>query len=114
MGADSRQPEVVPLRALKQPAKIADQVADRGATIIVTRNGKPIMGIIPIESLDQPVYSFRTDPMGPLDIPDLNLVTLTDGEIANTLREMGGDLGDRSMRPLTAHPAFRLLPDDLL
>ncbi|MFJ4696395.1 type II toxin-antitoxin system Phd/YefM family antitoxin [Streptomyces sp. NPDC088766] len=93
MAADPSQSEVVPLRALNQPSKIAERV-EAGATLIVTRNGRPIMGIVPIERLDEPVHQFRTDPMGDLDIPDLDLPAVTDEEIGATLRGMGGGLDD--------------------
>ncbi|MEU3620379.1 type II toxin-antitoxin system prevent-host-death family antitoxin [Streptomyces sp. NPDC006872] len=93
MFADENQPEVVPLRALNQPSKIAEQV-EAGATLIVTRNGRPIMGIVPIDRLDEPVHQFRTDPMGELDIPDLDLPVVTDEEINTALRGMGGDLDE--------------------
>ncbi len=93
MATDSSRSEVVPLRALNQPSKIAEQV-EAGATLIVTRNGRPIMGIVPIERLDEPVHQFRTDPMGDLDIPDLDLPPVTDEEIGATLRGMGGGLDD--------------------
>ncbi|WP_037886555.1 type II toxin-antitoxin system Phd/YefM family antitoxin [Streptomyces viridochromogenes] len=91
MVTDENQPEVVPLRALNQPSKIAEQV-EAGATLIVTRNGRPIMGIVPIDRLDEPVHAFRTDPMGELEIPDLDLPAVTDEEIDTTLRGMGGAL----------------------
>lgn len=88
VAADENQPEVVPLRALNQPCKIAEQV-EAGATLIVARNGRPIMGIVPIERLGELVYPFRTDPMGDLDIPDLDLPAVTDEEIDTALRGMG-------------------------
>lgn len=93
MGTEPTQPVSVPLRALNQPSKIAEQV-EAGQTLIVTRNGRPIMGIVPIGHLDQPAYPFRTDAMGELDWPDLDGPDLTNGEIEQTLRGMGGGLND--------------------
>jgi prevent-host-death family protein len=93
MGTEPTRSVTVPLRALNQPSKIAEQV-EAGQTLIVTRNGRPVMGIIPIEHLDQPVHPFRTDPMGELDWPDLDGPDLTNEEIEQTLRGMGGGLDD--------------------
>ncbi|MFP3991736.1 type II toxin-antitoxin system prevent-host-death family antitoxin [Streptomyces sp. E11-3] len=82
---------VVPLRDLNQPSRIAERV-EAGTTLIVTKNGQPIMRIEAIGRQHAPAWPFRTDPMGPVDLPDLDLPTLTDEEISGTLRGMGGGL----------------------
>ena len=67
-GMDSesaREPGTVtiPLRELNQPSRIAERVA-AGTVVIVTKNGRPIMRIEPYGRQDEPVYPFRTDPIG--------------------------------------------------
>jgi antitoxin (DNA-binding transcriptional repressor) of toxin-antitoxin stability system len=84
---------VVPLRELNQPSRIAERV-EAGTIVIVTKNGRPIMRIEPYGQQHAPVYPFRTDPMGPIELPDLDLPAVTDEEIKDTLRGMGGGLDD--------------------
>lgn len=83
----------MPLRELNQPSRIAERV-EAGTVVIVTKNGRPIMRIEPYGQQHPPVYPFRTDPMGPIELPDLDLPALSDEEIADTLRGMGGHLDD--------------------
>ncbi|MGP3985003.1 type II toxin-antitoxin system Phd/YefM family antitoxin [Streptomyces sp. KR80] len=91
MSRDSDTPGTVtvPLRELNQPSRIAERV-EGGMVVIVTKNGQPIMRIEPYGQQHAPVYPFRTDPMGPIELPDLDLPALTDDEIEDTLRRMGG------------------------
>lgn len=61
-----------------------------GETVTITKNGVPIGDIVPRGAHPAgPSYPFRTDPMGPLDLPDLGGPELTDQEIDATLRGMG-------------------------
>lgn len=79
---------VVPLRELNQPSRIAERV-EAGTVVIVTKNGRPIMRIEPYGQQHAPVYPFRTDPMGPIDIPVIDGPPLSDEEIDATLRGIG-------------------------
>lgn len=47
----------------QQTAQVLAEV-EEGATVTVTRNGKPIAVIRPYEEETAPAYNFRTDPMG--------------------------------------------------
>ncbi len=60
-----------------------------GEIITITKDGVPIGDIVPRGRLGEPSYPFRTDPMGPLDLPDLGGPSLTSDEIDETLRGMG-------------------------
>ncbi|MET9509348.1 hypothetical protein ABZX62_12835 [Streptomyces flavidovirens] len=45
---------------------------EAGETVTITRDGVPIGDIVPRGvRTGRPAYPFRTDPMGPLDLPDL-------------------------------------------
>ncbi|WP_225077846.1 hypothetical protein [Streptomyces sp. CoT10] len=125
----------VPLRELNQqrPRVLARVAA--GETVTIAKDGVPIGDTVPCgTATGRAAYSFRTDPMGDLDIPDLGGPVLDD-EIAftpkdprhlahernvalaaafRTVDRFTTDSRFRMMRPLTAgEPAFRLLPDDL-
>lgn len=84
----------VPLRELnQQTSRVMARVA-AGETVTITKDGVPIGDIVPHGVRDgirtgRPVYAFRTDPMGLLDIPDLGGPVLGDDEIGETLRGMG-------------------------
>jgi prevent-host-death family protein len=80
----------VPLRELnQQTSRVLARVA-AGETVTITKDGVPIGDIVPRGALTgRPVYPFRTDPMGELDIPDLGGPVLDDEEIEETLRGMG-------------------------
>jgi prevent-host-death family protein len=47
----------------QQTAQVLAQV-EAGESVTVTKNGSPIAVIRPIGADDEPVYAFRTDPMG--------------------------------------------------
>ncbi|MFE2554654.1 type II toxin-antitoxin system Phd/YefM family antitoxin [Streptomyces sp. NPDC059352] len=80
----------VPLRELNQQTSRVMARVEAGETITITRDGVPIGDIVPRGgALGGPVYPFRTDPMGVLEIPDLGGPALTDDEIDRTLRGMG-------------------------
>ncbi|WP_406384110.1 type II toxin-antitoxin system Phd/YefM family antitoxin [Streptomyces sp. NBC_01618] len=84
---DSRE---VPLRELNQQTSRIMARVEAGETVTITKDGVPIGDIVPRGSrLGRPAYPFRTDPMGPLDLPDLGGPELTDDEIDVTLRGMG-------------------------
>lgn len=61
--------------------------AASGETVTVTKNGVAVARVVPITEDDIPPYP--TDPMGEIELPDLGLPDLTDGEIEDTLRGMG-------------------------
>ncbi|WP_406423275.1 type II toxin-antitoxin system prevent-host-death family antitoxin [Streptomyces sp. NBC_00873] len=80
----------VPLRELNQQTSRIMARVEAGETVTITKDGVPIGDIVPRGSrLGRPSYPFRTDPMGPLDLPDLGGPVLTDDEIDETLRGMG-------------------------
>jgi antitoxin (DNA-binding transcriptional repressor) of toxin-antitoxin stability system len=81
----------VPLRTLNQTSEIVRHI-EAGHVIEVTRNGRPFADITPHSASPVASYPFRTDPMGDVDIPVLDLPNLTDEEISDTLRGMGGDV----------------------
>ncbi|WP_371549850.1 type II toxin-antitoxin system prevent-host-death family antitoxin [Streptomyces sp. NBC_00554] len=80
----------VPLRQLnQQTSRVLARVA-AGETVTITKDGVPIADIAPRGALTgRPVYPFRTDPMGELDLPDLGGPVLDDDEIEAVLRGMG-------------------------
>ncbi|MEU5002449.1 type II toxin-antitoxin system prevent-host-death family antitoxin [Streptomyces sp. NPDC021622] len=80
----------VPLRELnQQTSRVLARVA-AGETVTITKDGVPIGDIVPRgDGMSPPVYAFRTDPMGLLDLPDLGGPALSDDEIDATLRGMG-------------------------
>ncbi|MEU4268264.1 type II toxin-antitoxin system prevent-host-death family antitoxin [Streptomyces sp. NPDC026092] len=83
----------VPLRELNQQTSRVMARVEAGETITITKDGLPIGDIVPRGgALGRPAYPFRTDPMGMLEIPDLGGPSLTDDEIDETLRGMGGPL----------------------
>ena len=84
--------ETIPLRALNNPADIANRV-EQGTEFTVTRGGQPVMTIRRYDITDPPVYPFRTDPMGedPLykavPVPDLPGAAMTQEEVDAALAE---------------------------
>ncbi|GAA3878613.1 type II toxin-antitoxin system Phd/YefM family antitoxin [Streptomyces sp. NPDC127159] len=62
--------------------------AARGETVTVTKNGVAVARVVPIGQEEIPPYP--TDPMGVIELPDLGLPDLTDDEIEETLKGMGG------------------------
>ncbi|MFE1852826.1 type II toxin-antitoxin system Phd/YefM family antitoxin [Streptomyces sp. NPDC003328] len=62
--------------------------AARGETVTVTKNGVAVARVVPIGQEEIPLYP--TDPMGVIELPDLGLPDLTDDEIEETLKGMGG------------------------
>lgn len=82
----------VTARELNQSSgRILDRVQG-GEEITVIRDGEPVAVIVPAGPLAPPVYPFRTDPMGFIDVPGIDGPNLTDDEINETLQGMGGDL----------------------
>ncbi|MEN8653397.1 type II toxin-antitoxin system prevent-host-death family antitoxin [Streptomyces sp. 21So2-11] len=80
----------VPLRELNQQTSRVMARVEAGETVTITRDGVPIGDIVPRGvSGGRPAYPFRTDPMGPLELPDLGGPVLSDDEIGGTLRGMG-------------------------
>ncbi|MEU5714324.1 type II toxin-antitoxin system prevent-host-death family antitoxin [Streptomyces sp. NPDC020403] len=80
----------VPLRELNQQTSRVMARVQAGETVTITKDGVPIGDIVPRGlPLGRPAYPFRTDPMGPLDLPDLGGPELSDDEIDATLRGMG-------------------------
>lgn len=80
----------VPLRELNQQTSRVMARVQAGETVTITKDGVPIGDIVPRGlPLGGPTYPFRTDPMGPLDLPDLGGPGLTDDEIDSALRGMG-------------------------
>lgn len=62
--------------------------AERGETVTVTKNGRPVARVVPIGSEEVPPYS--TGPMGDMEIPDIGPgPDLTDDEIEEALKGMG-------------------------
>ncbi|MEU6224854.1 type II toxin-antitoxin system prevent-host-death family antitoxin [Streptomyces sp. NPDC047042] len=88
----------VPLRELNQQTSRVMARVEAGETVTITKDGVPIGDIVPHGVRDgirtgRPVYAFRTDPMGSLEIPDLGGPVLGDDEIDETLRGMGATDG---------------------
>lgn len=48
----------------QQTASVLARVED-GESVVITKNGVPIALLRPYGQGDDPVYAFRTDPMGP-------------------------------------------------
>jgi prevent-host-death family protein len=87
---DRNRNQDVPLRELNQQTSRVMARVEAGETITITKDGVPIGDIVPRGgSLGRPAYPFRTDPMGPLEIPDLGGPVLGDDEIDEILRGMG-------------------------
>ncbi|MVO86597.1 type II toxin-antitoxin system prevent-host-death family antitoxin [Streptomyces sp. p1417] len=62
--------------------------AERGETITVTKNGRPVARVVPIDADEVPPYS--TEPMGDMEIPDIGTgPDLTDEDIEEALKGMG-------------------------
>ncbi|MEU8569785.1 type II toxin-antitoxin system prevent-host-death family antitoxin [Streptomyces pathocidini] len=61
--------------------------AASGEIVTVTKNGVAVARVVPIDDHDVPPYP--TDPMGAIDLPDLDLPDLTDEEIEDVLKGMG-------------------------
>ncbi|MBT2440781.1 type II toxin-antitoxin system prevent-host-death family antitoxin [Streptomyces sp. ISL-36] len=59
-----------------------------GETVTVTKNGVAVARVIPIP-MDDEVPPYPTDPMGPIDLPALDLPDLTNDEIEDVLKGMG-------------------------
>jgi prevent-host-death family protein len=84
----------IPLRELNQQTSRVMARVEAGETVTITKDGVPIGDIVPHGVRDRvrsgrPVYAFRTDAMGSLDLPDLGGPALGDDEIDETLRGMG-------------------------
>lgn len=62
--------------------------AERGETITVTKNGRPVARVVPIDADEVPPYS--TEPMGDMEIPDIGAgPDLTNEDIEEALKGMG-------------------------
>ncbi|WP_406351748.1 type II toxin-antitoxin system Phd/YefM family antitoxin [Streptomyces sp. NBC_00658] len=61
--------------------------AERGDVITVTKNGRPVARVVPISESEVPPYP--TDPMGEIELPELDLLDLTNEEIDDALKGMG-------------------------
>ncbi|MYW70377.1 type II toxin-antitoxin system prevent-host-death family antitoxin [Streptomyces sp. SID8379] len=62
--------------------------AERGETITVTKNGRPVARVVPIDADEVPPYS--TEPMGDMEIPDIGTgPDLTNEDIEEALKGMG-------------------------
>ncbi|WP_338698771.1 type II toxin-antitoxin system prevent-host-death family antitoxin [Streptomyces sp. Q6] len=62
--------------------------AERGETITVTKNGRPVARVVPIDAAEVPPYS--TEPMGDMEIPDIGTgPDLTNEDIEEALKGMG-------------------------
>ncbi|WP_328554941.1 type II toxin-antitoxin system Phd/YefM family antitoxin [Streptomyces sp. NBC_00358] len=88
----------IPLRELNQQTSRVMARVEAGETVTITKDGVPIGDIVPHGARDRiragrPVYAFRTDEMGLLDLPDLGGPALGDDEIDETLRGMGATDG---------------------
>ncbi len=84
----------VPIRELNQDTAGVIARVEAGETITITRNGRPIATLAPQGAeADSPAYPFRTDPMGELDdLPVFQGPDLSDDEIEDSLRGMGGSV----------------------
>lgn len=84
----------VPIRELNQDTAGVIARVEAGETITITRNGRPIATLSPqSQAAAPPTYPFRTDPMGPIDdLPTFHGPGLSNDEIEDTLRGMGGDI----------------------
>ncbi|MCA1223319.1 type II toxin-antitoxin system Phd/YefM family antitoxin [Streptomyces sp. 8L] len=60
--------------------------AAQGETVTVTKNGVAVARVVPIRD---DVSPYPTDPMGEIDLPDLDLPDLTNDEIEDVLNGMG-------------------------
>lgn len=91
MAGNTESGNDVPLRELNQQTSRVMARVEAGETVTITKDGVPIGDIVPRGGrLGRPSYPFRTDPMGLLDLPDLDGPALTDHEIDEVLRGMGG------------------------
>ncbi|MER7170906.1 type II toxin-antitoxin system Phd/YefM family antitoxin [Streptomyces mesophilus] len=71
----------------QQSSAILDRV-ERGEEITVTRNGRPVARIVPIDHTDVP--PFPTTPIGYIDLPEIDLgEPMTNEEMHGLLRGMG-------------------------
>ncbi|MFJ9040978.1 type II toxin-antitoxin system Phd/YefM family antitoxin [Streptomyces sp. NPDC102406] len=62
--------------------------AERGETITVTKNGRPVARVVPIDADEVPPYS--TEPMADMEIPDIGTgPDLTNEDIEEALKGMG-------------------------
>ncbi|MDQ8701125.1 type II toxin-antitoxin system prevent-host-death family antitoxin [Streptomyces sp. LHD-70] len=74
-------------REFNQKSSQVLAAAARGETVVVTKNGVAVARVVPITDDDIPAYP--TDPMGLIDLPELDLPDLTNDEIDDVLRGMG-------------------------
>ncbi|MFI6567116.1 type II toxin-antitoxin system Phd/YefM family antitoxin [Streptomyces sp. NPDC050534] len=74
-------------REFNQKSSQVLAAAARGETVTVTKNGVAVARVVPIGEDD--ISPHPTDPMGEIDLPDLGLPDLTNGEIEETLKAMG-------------------------
>ncbi|MGV9555250.1 type II toxin-antitoxin system Phd/YefM family antitoxin [Streptomyces sp. NPDC003522] len=74
-------------REFNQNASEILAAAERGDVITVTENGRPVARVVPPGEREIPPYP--TDPMGETELPELDLVDLSDEEIDDALKGMG-------------------------
>ncbi|MDI3390326.1 type II toxin-antitoxin system prevent-host-death family antitoxin [Streptomyces sp. B-S-A8] len=74
-------------REFNQKSSQVLAAAARGETVVVTKNGVAVARVVPITDDDIPAYP--TDPMGLIELPELDLPDLTNDEIDDVLRGMG-------------------------
>lgn len=74
-------------REFNQHASRILAAAEAGETVTVLKNGRPVAVVRPYEAGDVPAHP--VDPMGDIEIPDLEVPNLTDEDIEETLRGMG-------------------------
>ncbi|MFD8571574.1 type II toxin-antitoxin system Phd/YefM family antitoxin [Streptomyces sp. NPDC059639] len=71
----------------QQSGAILDKV-ERGEEVTVTRNGRPVARIVPVDHTEVPPYPVT--PIGDIDLPEFDLgEPMTNDEMAEILRGMG-------------------------
>lgn len=91
--------KTVPVRELRADlAHVLDDVADRREHIIVTRNGRPAVAIVPIDEYEalEETAEILSDPAA-LAALEEGLAQLARGEVV-TLDELRSELSDRRRR----------------
>jgi prevent-host-death family protein len=80
------------MRELNQHTAQVLARVEAGELVTVTKNGAPIAVIQPIDAQDEPVYNFRTDPMGDDDrAPTFNGDPLFAERVDDWLTGFGSD-----------------------
>lgn len=77
----------VPAREFNQNSSRILAAVERGETVTVTKNGRPVAVLRPYDSVE--VAPYPTGVIGRIEIPEIDGPDLTDDEIDETPRGMG-------------------------